>query len=57
MSPPSATPLRDWIKDMCGGTMTGAASALNVDRTTLYRVIDSAYVINGVLYTKARANK
>ena len=56
MSNPPATPLREWI-DNYEGNITHAAKALGVDRSTLHRVMDSAYVINGVLYTKARASK
>jgi len=56
MNAPSATPLREWI-DNRHGNITHAAKALGVDRSTLHRVIDSGYVINGVLYTTARASK
>jgi len=52
-----ATPLRKWIFRHHDGNITHAAKALGVDRSTLHRVMDSAYVINGVLYTKARASK
>ena len=37
--------------------ITHAAAALGVDRSTLHRVMNSAYVIDGGLYTKARASK
>ena len=57
MSAPSATPLREWIDNCHGNNITHAAKALGVDRSTLHRVIDSGYVINGVLYTTARASK
>jgi len=57
MSAPSATPLKNWISDNYCGTITGAASVLGIDRSTLHRVMGSAYVIDGVLYTKARASK
>jgi len=52
-----ATPLREWIDNCHGNNITHAAKALGVDRSTLHRVMDTAYVINGVLYTKARASK
>jgi len=57
MSNPLATPLREWIDNCHGNNITHAAKALGVDRSTLHRVINSAYVINGVLYTTARASK
>ena len=57
MSDPIATPLREWIDNCHGNNSTHAAKALGVDRSTLHRVINSAYVINGVLYTTARASK
>jgi len=52
-----ATPVRKWIFRHHDGNITHAAKALGVDRSTLHRVMDSAYVIHGVLYTKARASK
>ena len=57
MNAPSATPLHEWIDNCHGNNSTHAAKALGVDRSTLHRVINSAYVINGVLYTTARAGK
>jgi len=57
MNAPSATPLREWIDNCHGNNITHAAKALGVDRSTLHRVMNSAYVINGVLYTTARASK
>jgi transcriptional regulator of acetoin/glycerol metabolism len=52
-----AAPLKYWINVMHEGNITHAAKALGVDRSTLHRVMNSAYVINGVLYTTARASK
>ena len=54
MSDTSATPLRDWVWAMKEGNITHAAAALGVNRSTLYRVIDTGYVINGRLYTIKR---
>ena len=51
---PSATPLREWIDNCHGNNITRAAAALGVDRSTLHRVMDTAYVINGTLYTIKR---
>jgi hypothetical protein len=34
--------------------MIDAAKALHAEKSTLYRVIDTAYVINGMLYTVKR---
>jgi len=56
MNATHATPLREWI-DNRHGNITHAAKALGVDRSTLHRVMNSGYVINGVLYTAARASK
>ena len=53
MSNPLATPLREWI-DNYEGNITHAAKALGVDRSTLHRVMDTAYVIDGRLYTIKR---
>ena len=39
------------------GNITWAAGALYVDRSTLHRVMYSAYVINGTLYTIKRKTK
>ena len=49
-----AKPLREWIQEVCGRTITGAASVLRVNRSTLHRVMDTAYVIDGRLYTIKR---
>jgi len=54
MSNPLATPLREWIDNCHGNNITHAATALGVDRSTLHRVMDTAYVINGKLYTIKR---
>ena len=54
MNYPIATPLRHWVIDYHGNNITHAAAALGVDRSTLYRVMDTAYVINGTLYTIKR---
>ena len=37
--------------------ITHAAAALGVDRSTLHRVMNSGYVINGKLYTIKRKSK
>jgi DNA-binding protein Fis len=50
----TASPLRGWINVMHEGNITHAAKALGVDRSTLHRVMDTAYVINGTLYTIKR---
>ena len=52
-----AAPLRYWINVMHEGNITWAAGALYVDRSTLHRVMYSAYVINGTLYTIKRKTK
>jgi len=52
-----ATPVWLYIAAEHGHNITHAAKALGVNRSTLHRVINSAYVINGVLYTTARASK
>jgi len=49
-----AGPLWCWINDKHDGNITHAAKALGVDRSTLHRVMDTAYVINGKLYTIKR---
>ena len=54
---PSATPLREWIDNCHGNNITHAAKALGVDRSTLHRVMNSGYVINGTLYTIKRKAK
>ena len=52
-----AAPLRYWINVMHEGNITHAAKALGVDRSTLHRVMNSGYVINGRLYTIKRKSK
>jgi DNA-binding protein Fis len=54
MSDPIAKPLREWIDNYHDGNITHAAKALHADKSTLYRVMDTAYVINGTLYTIKR---
>jgi len=49
-----ATPLRQWVWRYQDGNITRAATALGVNRSTLHRVMDTAYVINGTLYTIKR---
>jgi len=49
-----ATPPREWIWRHHDGNITHAAKALGVNRSTLHRVMDTAYVINGTLYTIKR---
>ena len=53
----SARPIRDFVNFMHNGNITHAAKALGVDRSTLHRVMDTAYVINGTLYTIKRKSK
>jgi len=57
MSNPLATPLCEWIDNCHGNNITHAAKALGVDRSTLHRVMNSGYVINGKLYTIKRKSK
>ena len=60
MIDPLATPLRRWIWRHHEGNVTHAAKVLGVNRSTLHRVIETAYVIDGTLYTiktKPRALK
>ena len=52
-----AEPIREWIDNYHDGNITYAAAALGVDRSTLYRVRNSGYVINGTLYTIKRKAK
>jgi transcriptional regulator of acetoin/glycerol metabolism len=52
-----AAPLKYWINVMHEGNITHAAKALGVDRSTLHRVMNSGYVINGKLYTIKRKSK
>ena len=54
MSDPIATPLKKWIFRHHDGNITHAAEALGVNRSTLHRVMDTAYVIKGRLYTIKR---
>ena len=54
MIDPIATPLRNWVWRNHEGNITHAAEALGVNRSTLHRVMDTAYVINGTLYTIKR---
>jgi len=49
--------LREWIDNYHGGNITHAARTLGVNRSTLHRVIDTAYVIDGRLYTIKRKAK
>ena len=49
-----ATPVWEYIVTKHERNVTWAASALGVDRSTLHRVMDTAYVINGTLYTIKR---
>ena len=57
MIDPIATPVRKWIFRHHDGNITHAAKALGVDRSTLHRVMDTAYVIGGTLYTIKRKAK
>ena len=52
-----ATPVWLYIAAEHGNNITRAAAALGVDRSTLHRVMDTAYVINGTLYTIKRKSK
>ena len=49
-----ATPVWEYIATKHERNVTWAASALGVDRSTLHRVMDTAYVINDKLYTIKR---
>jgi len=49
-----ATPVWLYIAAEHGRNITHAAEALGVNRSTLHRVMDTAYVINGKLYTIKR---
>jgi len=49
-----AEPIREWIDNYHNGNITHAAEALGVNRSTLHRVMDTAYVIDGTLYTIKR---
>ena len=57
MNYPIANPLRSWVSAYHDGNITHAAAALGVDRSTLHRVMNSGYVINGKLYTIKRKSK
>jgi len=57
MIDPIATPVRKWIFRHHDGNITHAAKALGVDRSTLHRVMNTAYVIDGRLYTIKRKAK
>ena len=57
MNYPIANPLRSWVSAYHEGNITHAAAALGVDRSTLHRVMNSGYVINGKLYTIKRKSK
>jgi len=50
MSDHVSTPLHRWIFKHHDNKITHAAVALGVDRSTLHRVMDSAFVIDGVLH-------
>jgi len=52
-----ATPVWLYIAAEHGHNITHAAAALGVDRSTLHRVMNSGYVINGKLYTIKRKSK
>ena len=52
-----AEPIREWIDNRHGNNITHAAAALGVNRSTLHRVMDTAYVIDGTLYTIKRKAK
>ena len=57
MNYPIANPLRRWVSAYHDGNITHAAASLGVNRSTLHRVMDTAYVINGTLYTIKRKAK
>jgi len=50
----NSTPLWWHITTKHKGNVTHAAAALGVNRSTLHRVIETAYVIDGELYTIKR---
>jgi len=52
-----ATPVWEYIATRHAGNITHAAAALGVNRSTLHRVMDTAYVIDGTLYTIKRKAK
>ena len=52
-----AEPIREWIENYHDCNITHAAKALGVNRSTLHRVMDTAYVIDGTLYTIKRKAK
>jgi len=53
----TAIPIKYYIDYYRAGNVTHAASALGVDRSTLHRVMGSAYVIENKLYTIKRKSK
>jgi|AntRauTorcE11897_2_1112592.scaffolds.fasta_scaffold02995_10 transcriptional regulator of acetoin/glycerol metabolism len=57
MNSKTATPLRDYIASEHAGNVTHAAKAIGYDRSTLHRVMQTAYVIGSKLYTPARVKK
>ena len=46
--------IRGYVDSYHDGNITHAAKTLGVDKSTLHRVMDTAYVINGKLYTIKR---
>jgi DNA-binding protein Fis len=54
---PIATPLRKWIFRHHEGNVTHAAKALGYSCSTMHRVMNSAYVIDGIMYTSKRKAK
>ena len=52
-----ATPVWEYIATQHERNITWAASALGVAPSTLHRVMNSGYVINGKLYTIKRKAK
>ena len=52
-----ALPVWEYIATRHERNVTHAASALGVDPSTLHRVMNSGYVINGKLYTIKRKAK
>jgi DNA-binding protein Fis len=52
-----AAPVWEYITTRHDGNITHAAAALGVNRSTLHRVMNSGYVINGKLYTIKRKSK
>ena len=54
MNYPIATPLRSWVSTYHANNITHAARALGADPSTLHRVMNTGYIINGKLYTIKR---